>query len=114
MEKLQTISTKYRKQQKENSMPINFLRHYYDVYKLLENERVLSFIGSEDYSKHKNNRFRSQDEKDIHQNPAFILSDESVKKLYINEFRKKPKIYYGKQPEFDAILKRISEYADRL
>jgi hypothetical protein len=31
VEKLQTISTKYRKQQETGQFPANFLRHYYDV-----------------------------------------------------------------------------------
>lgn len=114
VEKLQTISTKYRKQQKENIMPINFLRHYYDIYKLLDNARVLKFIGSEEYFTHKNNRFRSQDEKAIHKNDAFTLQDPKIRKLYSDEFKKKPKIYYGKQPEFEEILIRISENADLL
>lgn len=38
VEKLQTISTKYRKQQAENSLPANFIRHYYDVYCLLQEQ----------------------------------------------------------------------------
>jgi predicted nucleotidyltransferase component of viral defense system len=114
VEKLQTISTKYRKQQKENTMPINFLRHYYDVYKLLENERILRFVGSNEYYEHKDNRFRSQDEKDISKNLAFTLPDLVVRKLYSDEFKKKPKIYYGKQPEFEEILLRVSELMNRL
>lgn len=95
-------------------MPINFLRHYYDIYKLLENDRVLKFIGNEEYLIHKNNRFRSQDEKDISKNLAFTLPDLAVRKLYSDEFKKKSKIYYGKQPEFEEILQRISEYMSRL
>ena len=114
VEKLQTISTKYRKQQSEQSMPINFLRHYYDVYKLLENDRVLRFIGSNEYQAHKNNRFRSLDEKNISKNPAFSVPDSLVRKLYSEEFKKKSKIYYGAQPEFDEILDRILGYMDRL
>lgn len=114
VEKLQTISTKYRKQQKENTMPINFLRHYYDVYKLLENDRVLKFIGSDEYFTHKNNRFRSQDEKDISKNPAFTIPHVDVRKFYSDEFKKKSKIYYGKQPEFEEILQRISGHIGHL
>ena len=36
VEKLQTISTKYRTQQESGSFPVNFMRHYYDVYCLLD------------------------------------------------------------------------------
>jgi polyferredoxin len=62
VEKLQTISTKFRLQQENKIMPVNFLRHYYDVYKLLENDRVLQFIGTDNYHQHKQLRFRGQDE----------------------------------------------------
>lgn len=61
VEKLQTISTKYRLQQENKTMHVNFLRHYYDVYRLLESERVLAWIGSDGYKTHKKNRFRSND-----------------------------------------------------
>lgn len=114
VEKLQTISTKYRKQQNEKTMPINFLRHYYDVYKLLENERILKFIGSAEYLAHKNARFRTQDEKDISKNPAFAMPNAEVRKLYSEEFKKKSKIYYGRQPEFEEILVRISQHISSL
>jgi hypothetical protein len=90
------------------------IRHYYDVYKLLENERVLKFIGSKEYIEHKNKRFRTQDKKDISKNLAFTIPDAEVRKLYNDEFKKKSKIYYGKQPEFGEILQRISEYIGRL
>src|SRR3546814_14159979 len=35
VEKLQTISTKYRRLDDSKAFPANFLRHYYDVYCLL-------------------------------------------------------------------------------
>ena len=44
VEKLQTVSTKFRKQQETNSFPRNFLRHYYDIYCLLGNAEVQAFI----------------------------------------------------------------------
>ncbi|WP_192798076.1 nucleotidyl transferase AbiEii/AbiGii toxin family protein [Brucella pseudogrignonensis] len=36
VEKLQTISAKYRKQQETGQFPANLLRHYYDIYYLLD------------------------------------------------------------------------------
>src|SRR6185295_9485829 len=32
IEKLQAISTKFRKQQEDGTFPVNFMRHYYDIY----------------------------------------------------------------------------------
>jgi hypothetical protein len=40
VEKLQTISTKYRRQQERGDMPVDFMRHYYDVYSLLQQPSV--------------------------------------------------------------------------
>jgi hypothetical protein len=52
VEKLQTISTKYRKQQKDGSMPVDFVRHYYDVSSLLQRPAVQAFIGTPPCLKH--------------------------------------------------------------
>lgn len=109
IEKLQTISTKFRLQQQKQTMPINFLRHYYDIYKLLEQPRVLTFIGSREYLEHKNKRFRAADEKDLSKNEAFLLSDRGTRTLYAKEFEKKSAIYFGKQPSFKTILAKITE-----
>jgi hypothetical protein len=114
VEKLQTISTKFRLQQAHVIMPINFLRHYYDIYKLLENNRVLNFIGTLQYINHKKNRFRSQDEITINKNPAFTMEDINIKDLYRKEFIKKDAIYFGNQPTFDEIISRIKEYINYL
>lgn len=114
VEKLQTISTKYRLQQENKKMPVNFLRHYYDIYKLLENERVLNFIGTRQYVAHKERRFRSQDEIIIKNNPAFIMDNAEIRNLYSKEFMKKLAIYFGKQPTFDEIIQRIKQYIAHL
>jgi Nucleotidyl transferase AbiEii toxin, Type IV TA system len=44
VEKLQTISSKYRRQQERGEMPVT--RHYYDVYYLLRQPSVQTFIGT--------------------------------------------------------------------
>lgn len=114
VEKLQTISTKFRLQQNNQVMPINFLRHYYDIYKLLENDRVLKFLGTSEYIAHKNLRFRQQDEKIIKNNPAFTMKNITTKKLYGDEFKKKAAIYFETQPTFDEIIERIRMHMDDL
>jgi hypothetical protein len=114
VEKLQTISTKYRQQQKEKQFPPNFLRHYYDIYSLLERSEVQAFIGTDEYVRHKDRRFRSLDNKNIAKNQAFILSDGETRKTYAETYEKTSALYYGKKPTFDQILKRISGWTDRL
>lgn len=44
VEKLQTISTKYRKLGEAKAFPANFLRHYYDVYCLLQLDEIQAFM----------------------------------------------------------------------
>jgi Domain of unknown function (DUF1814). len=88
VEKLQTISTKYRKQREEGTFPTNFMRHYYDVYCLLEKANVLEFIGCDDYKAHKEKRFRGGDNPVIAENEAFLLSDVSIYKEYEQAYKK--------------------------
>jgi predicted nucleotidyltransferase component of viral defense system len=114
VEKLQTISTKYRHQQTTGALPINFLRHYYDVYRLLDNERIQNFIGTTAYFAHKEKRFRVMDEKDLTINPAFFIPDKSTRSLYAKEYEKKSSMYYGIQPTFQEILEKIELYLEKL
>jgi hypothetical protein len=75
VEKLQTLSTKYRGLPETGHLPPNFLRHYYDVYCLLAQPDVLAFIGTPAYEARKRQRFRAADELVIARNPAFVLAD---------------------------------------
>ncbi len=114
VEKLQTISTKFRLFQEKNEMPRNFLRHYYDVFKLLESDRVKKFIGSPEYFAHKKNRFGSKDEPNLTQNQAFILADEKMRNFFKAEYQKTQNLYFKGQPEFEEVLKRMGEYLRKL
>lgn len=114
VEKLQTISTKYRQRQKDKQFPPNFMRHYYDVYSLLDRPEVQAFIGTDDYVAHKDRRFRSLDNKNIAKNEGFILSDPETRKTYAATYAKTSALYYGSKPTFDQILERIKEWIDRL
>jgi len=113
VEKLQTLSTKYRRQQADGSMPQNFLRHYYDVYCLLGDSGVQAFVGSEAYFAHKAARFRSE-EPDLTKNPAFWLAEPETRKLYEAAYGRTAALYYRKQPAFEDILARIQSDAARL
>jgi len=74
VEKLQTVSTKFRKQQETGESPLAFMRHYYDVYSLLQRPEVHAFVGTEPYRAHKAKRFRRGDEPNIAQNRTQRLS----------------------------------------
>lgn len=114
VEKLQTISTKFRKQQESGKQPANFLRHYYDLSQLLDHPDVQAFIGTEEYHQRKAIRFRKGDNQTISENEAFLLSDPNTRDLYRKEFLKTSSLYYEGQPDFDDILNKIQSQIDTL
>ncbi len=116
VEKLQAIVTKYNRFKKENSaenLPTNFLRHYYDVYCLLDMTEVKDFIGTEEYEDYKKERFKSQDTV-IRNCKGFTLKDEEVRKIFEDNYSKSSALYYKGQVPFGEILSRINEFLDKL
>jgi hypothetical protein len=109
VEKLQTISTKYRRLGETKIFPSNFLRHYYDVYCLLSMEAVQAFMRTPAYQERKIQRFRSGDEIMIARNPAFVLDKPNERELFSQEFKKTKALYYQGQPDFNHILGRIQD-----
>jgi hypothetical protein len=114
VEKLQTISTKYRRLGEAQAFPGNFLRHYYDVYCLLGLDEVLAFMREPAYQERKAQRFRSGDEQVIARNPAFVLADSAQRERFAREYRKTQALYYQGQPDFDALVARIHQYIDAM
>jgi Nucleotidyl transferase AbiEii toxin, Type IV TA system len=110
VEKLQTISTKYRRLGEAQTFPANFLRHYYDVYCLLGLQEVQDFMCEPVYQERKAQRFRTGDEQVIAQNQAFILADPAQRQRFAQEYRKTAALYYQGQPDFDALLARIHQH----
>ncbi len=114
VEKLQTISTKYRRLAEAKEFPANFLRHYYDVYCLLDLQEVQEFMKTPAYQERKQQRFRSGDELAITKNAAFTLSDPDQRALFAREYRKSAALYYQGQPDFDQLLARIGLHLDSM
>ncbi|MCF6259520.1 MAG: nucleotidyl transferase AbiEii/AbiGii toxin family protein [Gammaproteobacteria bacterium] len=111
VEKLQTVSTKYRQQRKSGDFPVNFMRHYYDLAKLLDHADVQSFIGTPEYHERKKVRFRIGDNLNISENDAFLIADTDVRETYKNAFDATRSLYYCSPPDFDEILNKIQEQA---
>ena len=107
VEKLQAVSTKFRQQQESGGFPVNFLRHYYDIYCLLGDSRVQEFIGTKTYQERKEQRFRKEDVRNISENQAFLFQEAAVFKLYKAEYAKTEGLYYAGMVPFDTIMKRI-------
>lgn len=115
VEKLQTIATKFRKQEETGAMPANFIRHYYDVACLLENDTVQEFIGTKQYTQHKKKRFPAIDQKiPIAKQEAFLLKDERIRERFEQEYKKNSALYYQGQLPFDEILGTLSKNLDKL
>lgn len=114
VEKLQTLSTKYRGLPETGRLPPNFLRHYYDVYCLLGLPEVLDFIGTPAYEERKRQRFRAADERVIARNPAFVLADPSRRAAFAAEYARTAALYYQGQPPFADIVARIHQHIERL
>jgi hypothetical protein len=114
VEKLQTISTKCRRLALTDTFPANFLRHYYDVYCLLDHDEVKRFMGTPAFEKHKRKRFRTEDEFVIAQNPAFRLSNKRQREQFAAEYRKTAALYYQGQPDFNLVLARIRAHISQM
>ena len=114
VEKLQTISTKYRRLAEVQKFPGNFLRHYYDVYCLLDLPEVQAFMQEQAYQDRKVQRFRSGDELVIAKNPAFTLNDSGQRDLFAREYKKSSALYYQGQPDFDQLLGRIGKHLNSM
>jgi predicted nucleotidyltransferase component of viral defense system len=108
VEKLQTIVTKYRNFKETKRQPKNFLRHYYDVFQLLEKTEVHAFIGTDEYNRVKNARF-SQADRNTPITAPFELSSDDLK-LFEAEYERTRSLYYNGQPPLRDILDRIQEH----
>ncbi|MHA6298768.1 nucleotidyl transferase AbiEii/AbiGii toxin family protein [Devosia sp. CAU 1758] len=109
VEKLQTVSTKFRRQQEEGDFPANFMRHYYDLYCLLQVPAVREFIGTEDYSAHKVKRFRAADNQVLAENQAIQLADPDTFALYADAYAQSAALYYKSQPPFEEIVTALRD-----
>lgn len=114
VEKLQTVSTKYRTLSGTAELPKNFMRHYYDLYCLLAVDEVQAFIGTSAYQDRKAQRFRQGDELFIANNPAFHLADLETRDRFRLAYEQSAALYYLGQPSFDEVLDRIQANISRL
>ena len=115
VEKLQTIATKFRKEQSGKQERPNFMRQYYDVYCLLGNDAVQQFIDTPAYLAHKQKRFPAADRViTVAENEAFLLNDSAVKVDFIKRYKETAALYYNGQPDFNALLDRIKANIERL
>lgn len=116
VEKLQAVTKKFRqyKAGKEGaSLPANFIRHYYDLFQLLERNDVQAYIGTADYEAYKKERFGTDDTK-ISNGDALKLSNERDRALFEKEYGRTESLYFRGRPTLGEILRQFAEYLERL
>ena len=114
VEKLQTIVTKFRREQESGEELPNLMRQYYDVYSLLGIEDVRNFIGTKEYFDHKISRFPETDlQVPLSKNEAFRLSNPELRTRFAKRFQDTSKLYYKGQPKFETLLERIHQFLER-
>jgi len=113
VEKLQTVLRKFKQYDRGEGLKTNFLRHYYDLYQLLEHQKVKEFIGSDDYYKHKKARFGLLDH-DLSNAEAFKLNDPDVFNEFEAQYKSTAVLYFKGQPSLKDILGKINNYVDKL
>ncbi len=107
---MQTITRKVRQQQLSGEFATNFLRHFYDIHQLFKQDRVKSFIGTEQYNKHKGERFRGEDNPKLKLNLAFNFdSDRSLFNEYKQMFDRVRALFISTPPSFEEIYNSIIE-----
>lgn len=116
VDKLQTISRRFRQHKARNAerdRPREFLRHYYDLFKLLGDKRVQDFIGTESYEKYKGEKIKGEDAKAFADREPFKLSESATFELFEKEFEAMKTLLLGKGPTFKEVADRLREYAPK-
>ena len=108
IEKLDAINRKYQGERPARE----WVRHYYDVFMLLQEKRVQSFIGSEQYRDYMSECFG--DGVNLEQLPAFLLNEsgrfEELKRVHEAESG----LYFESPPTFDEIAFLLRKWLAKL
>jgi hypothetical protein len=110
VDKLQTICRRfrqYRDRNEEKDRPRRFMRHYYDLYKLLELERVSKFIGTKEYEAYKKDKLRGLDAEEFAARTAFRLTDDKTYRFFEQEFQSTKDLMLSPGPTFKELMDRI-------
>lgn len=111
VDKLQTICRRFRQHRDRNhpmfDRPREFLRHYFDLYKLLEVERVRNFMGTPEYEQYKKEKIRGADAEEFASKTAFTLSEEKSYRLFEEEFAVMNTLLLSPGPTFKEIAERL-------
>lgn len=110
VDKLQTICRRFRQHRdrnEEGDRPRRFLRHYYDLFKLLELDRVENFIGTPQYVAYRREKIRGWDAEEFSSRSAFMIRDAETYRLFAKEFDSINNLVLSKGPTFEEVIDRI-------
>ena len=116
VEKLQAVVRKFRlyKEGKQGAnLPANFIRHYYDLYQLIDRSDVQDFIGTEEYRAYKVERFGGDDIQ-VSRSDALRLSAPEDLAVFEREYARSKSLYFRGRPTLTEILERIGKELPRL
>ena len=116
VEKLNAVIRKYRLYktgQQGDTLPVNFIRHYYDLYQLLEREDVKNYVGTPEYESFKAERFGGTDTK-IGNSDALKLTSSEDRAAFEAAYARSEGLYFRGRPTLQEILDRMAQYMDRL
>jgi hypothetical protein len=116
VEKLQAVVRKFRLYKEDKlstNLPANFIRHYYDLYQLIDLADVQQFIGTTDYEDFKKERFGGDDTR-IANSDALTLSDAVDRALFEKEYARSASLYFKGRPSLSEILDRMAKDMSRL
>ena len=116
VERLQAVVRKFRlyKEGKAGAnLPANFIRHYYDLYQLIDRADVQKFIGTTEYEDFKKERFGSDDTR-VANSDALKLSDPADRALFEKEYTRSASLYFKGRPSLTEILDRMAKNMSRL
>jgi len=113
VDKLQTICRRYRQFRERNDpdkdRPREFLRHYYDLYRLLEAPRVNTFIGTLEYDAYKRLKIKTADGEYFETREPFMLEDPKIYALFEQEFDHMNTMLLAPAPKFKDLVERLRE-----
>jgi hypothetical protein len=118
VDKLQTICRRYRqyahRQDPEKDRARQFLRHYYDLYRLLQMPRVRDFIGTREYTVYSEMKIKGLDRGVFIAKAPFEIPDDEVLRDFEEEFAALAGLFFAPAPAFADIIREIRRHARSL
>ena len=103
----------YKTGQPGAALPINFIRHYYDLHQLLGCQDVQEYVGTPEYETFKAERFGGTDTK-VSNSEALKLTSAEDRAAFEAAYARSESLYFRGRPTLQEILDRMAQYMDLL